>query len=82
MSTNQATIIRWTEAAAGKLVGRKIESVHYLTEKETEDMGFQRSTIALILDDGNYLIPSADDEGNDAGALFTSYDDLPTIPVI
>ena len=79
--SNEARI-RWTKAVAEKLVGRKITEVRYLDAKETEDMGFFRSPVSLLLDDGNWLVPSADDEGNDAGALFTSYKDLPTIPVI
>ena len=79
---SNTTRIRWTEAVAGKLVGRTIKQVSYLTEDQTQDMGFNRAAVVLLLDDDNWLIPSCDDEGNDAGALFTSYDDLPTIPVI
>jgi hypothetical protein len=36
----------------------------------------------LELDDGTVLFPASDDEGNDAGALFTANDKLPVIPTI
>jgi hypothetical protein len=36
----------------------------------------------LVLDDGTQLWPSADDEGNDPGALQTTIPGLATIPVI
>jgi hypothetical protein len=34
------------------------------------------------LDNGEMLYPSSDDEGNGAGALHTTIDELPIIPVI
>jgi hypothetical protein len=47
-----------------------------------ENLGWDKSGIVLMLDDGTYIYPSRDDEGNGAGALFTSHADLPVIPVI
>ncbi len=82
MGTNQDTIIRWTEAAAAQLVGRKIASIRYLSTEEMEQLGWCRRAAVLVLDNGHQLFPSADDEGNDAGALFTTFEELPTIPVI
>jgi hypothetical protein len=38
--------------------------------------------VVLTLDDGTQLYPAADDEGNNAGALFTTLADLDTIPVV
>lgn len=76
------TIKRWTDEAAAKLVGRKVTEVRYLTDKEKETLGWYRSSLALIFDDGSAVWASADDEGNDAGALFTTWDDLEVIPVI
>lgn len=51
------------------LVGRTIKSVGYLTPAEIEEQGWDRSCVVITLDDGTMLYPSADDEGNDAGAL-------------
>lgn len=71
----------WEKLITKRLVGRKIVETRYMTAEECDNFGFDNRAILLILDDGNYLCPSADDEGNGAGALFTGYEDLPTIPV-
>lgn len=76
------TIQRWTDLGAGKLVGRTIIGFRYLTDEEKGHMGWDASAPVLILDDGTAIWPSADDEGNDAGALFTTLDDVPIVPVI
>jgi hypothetical protein len=36
----------------------------------------------IELEDGTIIYPSRDDEGNDAGALFTSNEKTPTLPVM
>ena len=38
--------------------------------------------VRIILEDGTNIFPMRDDEGNDGGAMFTTYKDLPCIPVI
>ena len=75
-------IPRWTGYAAEKLVGRTIKNVRYLSDDEKETLDWDSGSLVIELDDGNSIFPSADDEGNGPGALFTTYDDLPTIPVI
>lgn len=81
--TEAEIVGRWTKDAAKLLVGRKIVNVRYLTDEEqNEELGWGSKSIVLELDNGLLLYPSADDEGNDAGALFTSDEKLPTIPVI
>jgi hypothetical protein len=39
-------------------------------DRDVEALGWDRSAVMLVLDDGTLLYPSSDDEGNDAGALF------------
>lgn len=73
---------RWANDAAKLLVGRKIVAVRYMTEAEVEELGWYGSAVVVILDNGLALFPSSDDEGNDAGALFTTDEKLSTIPVI
>jgi hypothetical protein len=73
---------KWSDKATLLLAGRKIERVRYLTEKEREGLGWSKRSLVLILDDGTYLWPSADDEGNNAGSFFTTNSDLMTIPTI
>ena len=53
------------------LEGRKIEEVRYLTAYETHKFGWQKRAVVLILDNGDFITPSIDEEGNEAGALFT-----------
>ena len=77
-----ATVKQWTDDSNKLLSGRTIQHVHYMTKKEVEYMGWQSRSVIIILDNGVAIYPSRDDEGNDAGALFTSDDSLPIIPVI
>ena len=72
----------WGVKAMLLLVGRKIERVRYLTEKEREGLGWSKRSLVLILDDGTHIWPSADDEGNNAGAFFTTNSELQVIPTI
>lgn len=76
------SIDKWNEACAKLLVGRKIVAVRYQTKEEMEQHGWYNKALIILLDDGTAFYPSQDDEGNNAGALFTTSDDLPTIPVI
>tara|TARA_R100000781_G_scaffold81645_1_gene50336 strand:+ start:322 stop:600 length:279 start_codon:yes stop_codon:yes gene_type:complete len=81
--TEDLTTKGWEKTISKCLVGRKIVEVRYLTEKEADHMGWRNHSIIMYLDDGNYLVPMQDDEGNDGGAVLTSFNkELPTIPVI
>lgn len=72
----------WTDIASKMLLGRKIVAVRYMSQEEADDMGWYQRPVVLQLDDGNIIYPSHDDEGNDAGALFTNDKDNPTLPVL
>ncbi len=72
----------WAASARRCLKGRTIVNVRYLTDEERTMLGWHRAAIAIELDSGHTLWPSADDEGNDAGAMFTTFGDLATIPGI
>lgn len=74
--------LEWTEIAKKQLLGRRIVDVRYLTEEEAGDLGWGSRCVVMILDDGNIIYPSCDDEGNAAGSLFTNNEDNPVIPVI
>jgi len=60
----------WNKYAKDRLVGRSVVSVRYLTAEEAEDMGWYSRSLVIAFDDGSYIFPSQDDEGNDGGALF------------
>jgi len=74
----------WNKFASDNLVGKKIVAAHYMTDKETENMGWDRKALIIRFDDGSLIFPSTDDEGNDAGALFGQTKDGKdlTFPVI
>ena len=72
----------WTQEARRQLLGRKIVGVRYMGRKEADDIGFIQRPVLLELDDGNLVYPSRDDEGNDAGALFTNDQKSGTLPVL
>ena len=73
---------RWTKQVADVLIGRKIVKAEYLPIKEAELSGWDSRPICLQLDNGAWLVPMRDDEGNDGGAIQTSYEVLPIIPAI
>ena len=71
---------KWTEGIEEKLVGKKIVKVEYLSNESAESFHWYKRPIILFLDDGSEIIPSMDDEGNDAGAIHTNIKELPIIP--
>lgn len=73
---------KWTKIAADQLVGRRIVLVRYMKEKEAQEMGWGGRPIVLVLDDGNLIYPAMDDEGNDAGAMFTNNEEQPVLPTL
>ncbi len=73
---------RWTEIASNQLKGRKIVDVRYLSRDEMESLGWHNRCIVMELDDGNLVFPSMDDEGNNAGALFTNSKEDNVLPVL
>ena len=80
---NKADIEKyWTDKVAKNLVGRTITKVEYIGDDEMEDNMWYKKPIAIQLDNKEWLIPVMDDEGNDGGAIFTSFKELQTIPVI
>jgi hypothetical protein len=72
----------WFEEAKKQLLNRKIVKVRYMTVDEMNDLGWYSRPVVMILDDGNIIYPSRDDEGNDGGALFTTNEANPVLPVL
>jgi hypothetical protein len=75
-------IKQWEKECSKHLVGKKIYTVRYMTDEEMEEHLWDKKALVIIFTDGSYIYASSDDEGNNGGALFTSFDNLPTIPVI
>lgn len=73
---------QWTSLISENLVGRTITKVEYLPIEEMEEAGWYKRPIAIGLDNGHWIVPIMDDEGNDGGAMSTTFRNLSTIPVI
>ena len=73
---------QWTEVASSLLLNRKIVQVRYMNQSEADDMGWYSRPVAFLLDNGVWIFPSADDEGNNGGALFTTDRNNSVLPVI
>lgn len=62
----------WGNLASNFLVGKTIRRVRYLNDQEREDIGWDKSALVIEFTDGHWVVPMRDDEGNDAGSLWTS----------
>ena len=72
----------WTDLITKHLVGKTITKVEYIPKEEADKSMWYKRPIAIQLDGGHWLVPMQDDEGNDGGAMSTTFKDLGTIPVI
>jgi hypothetical protein len=73
---------KWLEKVESALIGRKIIKVKYLNAKTSMDVfGWNYQPFEIYLDNGVILTPSADDEGNNAGAIFTNVEEIGVIGV-
>ena len=59
----------WTDYVSKELVGRKIVKVEYMCSREAEESMWYSRPVCLLLDNGNWIYPMRDDEGNDGGAM-------------
>ena len=74
----------WNTKTKKFLVGKTIENARYLTKEELIDcFGDDSYKVPLVIEftDGSWIFTMSDDEGNNGGALATSDEAIPTIPV-
>ena len=72
----------WIALISKHLVGKKIARIEYMSGEEADDYGWYSRPVAIGLDDGTWLVPMSDDEGNDGGAITTTINEIQTIPVL
>ena len=72
----------WEQKAEAMLLGKKIVKVRYLSEDERKSLGWTGKCLVIQLDDGNIIYPSSDDEGNEAGCLFTNDEKITKFPTV
>ena len=83
IDTNEQSIQEyWTEKINKELLGKKITKIEYLTQEELDESMWDKSPIAIELDNRIWLVPMADDEGNNGGSISTNIKNLPVIPTI
>jgi hypothetical protein len=70
---------RWIGLAKAELLNKKITTVRYMHQHEMLQFGFHKRPVVFQLEDGNWIVPMMDDEGNDGGALSTSKMVLPVL---
>tara|TARA_R100000734_G_C3200618_1_gene19617 strand:- start:189 stop:428 length:240 start_codon:yes stop_codon:yes gene_type:complete len=69
----------WNKSAEKLLLNRKIVQVEYMPPEESDEMGWDYQAICFRLDNGSWVYPMSDDEGNDAGALCVGGSTLPVL---
>ena len=59
----------WRKKADELLLNKKIVAVEWMNTAEQEEIGWHSRPVCLKLDDGTWIFPMADDEGNDGLSL-------------
>ena len=71
----------WSGDATKIFKDKTVKKIEYLTDKEMDYMGWYSRAPVIVFTDNSWIIASADDEGNNGGALFTSAREMNVIPV-
>ena len=70
----------WTKRVEKFLLGQKIVKVEYMSVEDAEEMDWFHRPIQILLENGTWLTPQQDDEGNDGGSISTNTTDIiPTL---
>ena len=71
----------WSGVATKIFKGKIVDRIEYITDKDVEEMMWNSRAPVIVFTDGSWILASMDDEGNDAGAMFTSNKQMSVIPV-
>lgn len=72
----------WTDKVKKALIGKTITDVQYMSDQEVEDNMWYKTPVAIQLDNKHWIVPMADDEGNDGGSMYTNIKGIEIIPVL
>ena len=61
---------KWKNRLSPELLGQRIVRMHYMSKKDAEELGWYKRPLMLMLENGTWIIPQQDDEGNDGGSLW------------
>ena len=76
----QKVLFMWETKARELLLNKKIVKVRYLSDEECSDLMWTNKPVSFMLEDETWIIPMADDEGNNGGAL--AIGETETLPVL
>lgn len=62
------------------LVGKRIKFMRYMSDEEMQKFGWYKRPMMILLDDGTFIIPQSDDEGNEGGAMAVVNNKFNVIP--
>ena len=66
----------WNNKASEILLNKTIVEVGYMPEDESVQPSWYSRPVSFKLNDGTWIVPQSDDEGNDGGALYYNRTDL------
>jgi hypothetical protein len=69
MQNEKSVVEFWNAKAKQVLVGKTIESARYITQDEADAFGWYKRCLLIRFNDGSYIMPMMDDEGNDSGSI-------------
>ena len=84
----QELVEKWGKTANDLLAGLQVRRAYYMPRKSVDTMGWHASCPVIEFYDPNgdrdniRIFPMKDDEGNDAGAMATSNEEDPVLPVV
>jgi hypothetical protein len=61
---------KWKNRLSPELLGQRIVKMHYMSKRDAEELGWYKRPLMLMLENGTWIIPQQDDEGNDGGAMW------------
>ncbi len=61
---------QWKNRLSPEILGQRIVKMHYMSKRDAEKLGWHKRPLMLMLENGTYIIPQQDDEGNDGGAMW------------
>lgn len=82
LKTVEEIIDYWLTNTKEHFIGKTITNVTMMSESGMEKLGWSDRCLIFHLNDGTSFCASADDEGNGPGALFTTSEQLPIVPVL
>tara|TARA_Y200000002_G_scaffold377692_1_gene383730 strand:+ start:1911 stop:2276 length:366 start_codon:yes stop_codon:yes gene_type:complete len=61
---------QWKNRLSPEILGQRIVRMQYMSKKDAEGLGWYKRPLMLMLENGTWIIPQQDDEGNDGSALW------------